>query len=97
MKLKNHLPDWAMPWLADITLTLQIGAAVLLAFLLRAVLHWLIRRIVSPSSSATLSWRIRPVAIAGADNGMVSVTTSSSSAELAIRSTAGPESTACVT
>lgn len=46
MKLKNHLPDWAMPWLADITLALQIGGAVLLAFLLRAVLHWLIRRIV---------------------------------------------------
>ena len=46
MKIKNHLPDWAMPWLDDITLALQIGATVLLAFLLRAVLHWLIRRIV---------------------------------------------------
>ena len=33
MKLKNYLPDWAIPWLADITLALQIGAAVLLAFL----------------------------------------------------------------
>src|SRR3546814_5825210 len=40
-----------------------------------------IRRIVSASSSATLSWRILPQALAASDSGIVSVTTSSSSSE----------------
>ena len=51
---------------------------------------------VSASSSATDSWRMRPALFASADSGIVSVTTSSSIAELEIRSTAPPDSTGCV-
>src|SRR5690606_2278167 len=54
------------------------------------------RRIVSASSSATESWPILPQAFADADNGIVSVTTSSSSAEPSMLLMAGPESTGCV-
>src|SRR5690606_15209649 len=54
------------------------------------------RRMVSASSSATLSWRIRPQALAASDSGMVSVTTSSSRADFAMLSIAGPESTGWV-
>src|SRR5690606_14152121 len=55
-----------------------------------------ILRIVSASSSATLSWRILPQASAADDSGMVSVTTSSSSAAFDTLSIAAPESTGCV-
>src|SRR3546814_698225 len=55
-----------------------------------------IRRIVSASSSATLSWRILPQALAASDSGIVSVTTSSSSSERVTLSIAAPDSTGCV-
>ena len=54
------------------------------------------RRIVSASRPATESTRMRPQLFAAAESGMVSVTTSSSSADFEIFSTALPESTACV-
>ena len=54
------------------------------------------RRMVSASSSATLSWRIRPQAFAASESGMVSVTTSSSSCDFVMLSIAAPESTGCV-
>jgi hypothetical protein len=58
----------------------------------------LTRRMVSASSEATDSWRMRsPQLRAASDSGMVSVTTSSSrSSEPEMRSIAGPDSTACV-
>jgi hypothetical protein len=56
----------------------------------------LIRSIVSASRPATLNWRMRGQAFASSRNGMVSVTTSSSSTEFVMRSTALPESTGCV-
>ncbi len=46
MNIRNYLPDWAHPWLTDITLGLQIAAATVLAFALRALVHRLIRRLV---------------------------------------------------
>ena len=54
------------------------------------------RRTVSASNSATLSWRMRPQARAAGVSGMVSVTTSSSSAEAEILSIAAPDSTGWV-
>src|SRR6478672_3820040 len=51
------------------------------------------RRIVSASSSATESWRILLQALAASLNGIVSVTTSSSSAEASMFLIAGPDST----
>src|SRR5579863_1309858 len=54
------------------------------------------RRIVSASSSATDSCRMRPALLAAGLNGIVSVTTSSSSAELVILSTAPPDNTGWV-
>src|SRR3977135_2042402 len=54
------------------------------------------RRIVSASSAATDNCRMRPQLLAWADSGIVSVTTSSSSADLVILSTALPDNTACV-
>src|SRR3546814_19757767 len=55
-----------------------------------------IRRIVSASSSATLSWRILPQALAASDSGIVSVTTRSSSSERVTLSIAAPHSTGFV-
>jgi len=55
-----------------------------------------IRRIVSASSPATDSTRSFLHDCPSARSGMVSVTTTSSSDESAIRCTAAPESTACV-
>src|SRR3990172_7952490 len=54
------------------------------------------RRMDSASSSATLSWRMRRQALASGLSGIVSVTTSSSSWDLLIRSTALPDNTGCV-
>src|SRR5690606_42074580 len=54
------------------------------------------RRMVSPSSAAHESWRILPQAWPCSDSGMVSVTTSSSSEEVSMRSMAPPDSTGCV-
>src|SRR5256714_140179 len=51
------------------------------------------RRMVSASSSATDSWRMRLARLASAPSGIVSVTTSSSSADCEILSTAPPDST----
>src|SRR5690606_34886036 len=54
------------------------------------------RRMVSPRSSATLSWRMRSQPSAAGDSGMVSVTTSSSSRERLMFSMAAPDSTGWV-
>src|SRR6266480_2614164 len=54
------------------------------------------RRMVSASSSATDSWRMRLAPVASALSGIVSVTTSSSSADCEILCTAPPDSTGCV-
>src|SRR5205085_26801 len=54
------------------------------------------RRIVSAKRNATESWRTLLHALPLSPRGMVSVTTTSSSLELLIRSIAGPEKTACV-
>jgi len=56
----------------------------------------LMRSIVSASRSTTESTRILPHFFASSRNGMESVTTTSSSAESAMRSTAPPESTGWV-
>src|ERR1700677_1258980 len=56
----------------------------------------LIRRIVSASKPDTVSWRMRLQPRASSDNGIVSVTTSSSSTDFEMRSMAVPESTGCV-
>jgi hypothetical protein len=53
------------------------------------------RRMVSASSSATVSWRILSQAAAAGDSGRVSVTISWSSYEPLILSIAAPESTGC--
>src|ERR1700722_20833740 len=55
-----------------------------------------IRRIVSPSNSATLSWRILLHPLADSDKGIVSVTTSSSSCDPSRFLIAGPDNTGCV-
>src|SRR4051812_8596957 len=55
-----------------------------------------ILRIVSASNSATDNWRIFGQFFAASDNGIVSVTTSSSSADPERFWIAGPDSTGCV-
>src|SRR5690606_26501286 len=55
-----------------------------------------IRSIVSASSSAIETWRILPQALASSRSGIVSVTTSSSSTDSLMRSTALPDSTGWV-
>ena len=54
------------------------------------------RERVSPMMAAQETWRIFGQAWAAGESGMVSVTTSSSRAELEMRSIAAPESTGCV-
>src|ERR1022692_851237 len=55
-----------------------------------------IRVIVSARSCAHESWRMRLHARASSDNGIVSVTTISSSCDSAMRATAPPDNTGCV-
>ena len=43
--LKDLLPDWALPWIASITIGLQIALILLLALLVRSVLHRFINRL----------------------------------------------------
>ncbi len=43
--MKNILPLWAHPWLEVITIGMQIALIILLAMLLRALLHRFIRRV----------------------------------------------------
>ena len=69
-------------------------------FDLTAIDPWFLsqmRRIVSASSSDTLTWRIFLQASASGRSGMVSVTTSSSSEEPEMRSMAGPDESIEVT
>ena len=42
---KDLLPDWALPWIASITIGLQIALIVLLALLVRSLLHRFINRL----------------------------------------------------
>lgn len=44
-ELKDLLPDWALPWIASITIGLQIALILLLALLVRSVLHRFINRL----------------------------------------------------
>lgn len=44
-ELKDLLPDWALPWIASITIGLQIALIVLLALLARSLLHRFINRL----------------------------------------------------
>lgn len=43
--MKNFLPDWAHPWIDVITIGLQMALIVLIALLLRALLHRFIQRL----------------------------------------------------
>lgn len=43
--LKDLLPDWALPWIASITIGLQIALILLLALLARSLLHRFINRL----------------------------------------------------
>lgn len=43
--LKDLLPDWALPWIASITIGLQIALILLLALLARSLLHCFINRL----------------------------------------------------
>ena len=43
--LKDLLPDWALPWIASITIGLQIALILLLALLVRSLLHRFINRL----------------------------------------------------
>ncbi|MCW5654472.1 mechanosensitive ion channel family protein [Hydrogenophaga sp.] len=43
--MKNFLPDWAHPWIDVITIALQITLIVLVALLLRSLLHRIINRL----------------------------------------------------
>ena len=45
--LKEVLPDWALPWFEVITVALQIALIVLLAMLVRSLLHRFIARIAA--------------------------------------------------
>ena len=42
---KDLLPDWALPWIASITIGLQIALILLLALLARSLLHRFINRL----------------------------------------------------
>ncbi len=44
-ELKDLLPDWALPWIASITIGLQIALILLLALLVRSLLHRFINRL----------------------------------------------------
>lgn len=44
-ELKDLLPDWALPWIASITIGLQIALILLLALLARSLLHRFINRL----------------------------------------------------
>jgi len=44
-QLKDLLPDWALPWIELITIGLQIALILLLALLVRSVLHRFINRL----------------------------------------------------
>lgn len=44
--MKDHLPDWALPWLEFITLGFQIALVVFVAVAARALLYRLIARVV---------------------------------------------------
>ena len=44
-ELKDLLPEWALPWIASITIGLQIALILLLALLARSLLHRFINRL----------------------------------------------------
>jgi small-conductance mechanosensitive channel len=44
-QLKDLLPDWALPWIELITIGLQVALILLLALLLRSLLHRFINRL----------------------------------------------------
>ncbi|MDI3512560.1 MAG: hypothetical protein PWQ61_3327 [Betaproteobacteria bacterium] len=44
-EIKDLLPEWALPWIASITIGLQIALILLLALLVRSVLHRFINRL----------------------------------------------------
>lgn len=44
-EIKDLLPEWALPWIASITIGLQIALILLLALLARSLLHRFINRL----------------------------------------------------
>lgn len=44
-EIKDLLPEWALPWIASITIGLQIALILLLALLVRSLLHRFINRL----------------------------------------------------
>ncbi len=44
-EIKDLLPEWALPWIASITIGLQIALILLLALLIRSLLHRFINRL----------------------------------------------------